>query len=113
MGRRDTMRECSLRCVSQRWPTSKQAQSGRRQEQTLLGVVRVLGVLVASPVAAYSANITVNVTSNLFPMADTAFGLHTSDYDNEHGNPALLGRLIDSGVNTLRYPRVGPRCYEA
>ncbi len=52
---------------------------------------------------ALAANVTVNVASNLFPVASTAYGMHTSVYDNQNGNAALPSRLIESGVNTLRY----------
>ncbi|HUJ08613.1 MAG TPA: YDG domain-containing protein [Verrucomicrobiae bacterium] len=76
-------------------------------KRKLLIQIGGLFVLLSAPLAAFSANIAVNVTSNLFPISDTAFGMHTSVYDNEHGNPALPGRLIESGVNTLRYPGGG------
>ena len=56
---------------------------------------------------APAANVTVNVTSNLSIVAPTAFGIHTSVYDNQNGNAALPGRLVASGVNTLRYPGGG------
>src|ERR1022692_155196 len=55
------------------------------------------------PGLAFAANVTVNVTSNLFPVASTAYGIHTSVYDNQNGNANLPSRLIESGVNTLRY----------
>jgi hypothetical protein len=56
---------------------------------------------------ARAANVTVNIASNLFPVAGTAYGIHTSVYDNQNGNAALPGRLVQSGVNTLRYPGGG------
>lgn len=52
---------------------------------------------------AQAVNVTVNVMSNLFPVASTAYGMHTSVYDNQNGNANLPSRLIESGVNTLRY----------
>ena len=55
------------------------------------------------PGIGLSANVTVNVTSNLFPVAGTAYGMHTSVYDNQNGNVSLPARLIESGVSTLRY----------
>jgi alpha-L-arabinofuranosidase len=56
---------------------------------------------------AQVANVAVNVTSNLFPVAGTAYGMHTSVYDNQNGNANLPARLIESGVSTLRYPGGG------
>lgn len=52
---------------------------------------------------AQVVNVAVNVTSNLFQVASTAYGMHTSVYDNQNGNANLPSRLIESGVNTLRY----------
>jgi len=66
-----------------------------------------LFVLLSNPLVAFSANVTVNVTSNLFPIANTAYGMHTSVYDNQNGSANLPSRLIESGVNTLRYPGGG------
>ena len=60
-----------------------------------------------NPAVTAPANVTVNVTSNLFPVSNTAYGMHTSVYDNQNGNAALPGLLIESGVNTLRYPGGG------
>jgi hypothetical protein len=65
-----------------------------------VGVVLLMAVSVGP---ALAANVTVNVTSNLFPVASTAYGMHTSVYDNQNGNAALPSRLIESGVSTLRY----------
>jgi hypothetical protein len=69
-------------------------------------LARALGVFVFCivPVQVFGANVTVNVSSNLFPVAATALGMHTSVYDNinQYSN-ALAGRLIESGVDTLRY----------
>ena len=67
------------------------------------------GVVVSMvlPLSLLAANVTVNATNKLSTVADAAFGLHTSVYDNQHGNAALPGRLIESGVNTLRYPGGG------
>ena len=59
------------------------------------------------PGLGFAANVTVNVTSNLFPVANTAYGMHTSVYDNQNGNANLPARIIESGVNTLRYPGGG------
>ncbi|HVM59772.1 MAG TPA: YDG domain-containing protein [Verrucomicrobiae bacterium] len=64
-------------------------------------------LLLFTPIVAYPANVTINVTSNLFSVSGTAYGMHTSVYDNQNGNAALPGRLIESGVNTLRYPGGG------
>jgi hypothetical protein len=59
------------------------------------------------PGLVFAANVSVNVTSNLFPVASMAYGLHTSVYDNQNLNANLPSRLIESGVNTLRYPGGG------
>ncbi len=66
-----------------------------------------LVILLSGPSVAFSANVTVNATSNLFPVANTAYGVHTSVYDNQNGNSSLPSLLIESGVNTLRYPGGG------
>ncbi len=59
--------------------------------------------LVFLPAMLFSANVKIDVSSNLFPVASTAYGMHTSVYDNQNGNANLPARLIESGVNTLRY----------
>jgi hypothetical protein len=66
-----------------------------------------LVILLFHSFAADAASVTVNVASNLFSIANTAYGLHTSVYDNQNGNAALPGRLLASGINTLRYPGGG------
>jgi hypothetical protein len=68
-----------------------------------------IGIFSAAllPGFAFAANVSVNVTSNLFPVASTAYGMHTSVYDNQNLNANLPSRLIESGVNTLRYPGGG------
>jgi hypothetical protein len=64
-----------------------------------------LGVIIlansSGPVGA--ANVTINAGNELSTVGDAAFGLHTSVYDNQNGNANLPSRLIQSGVNTLRY----------
>src|ERR1017187_7182960 len=66
------------------------------------------GILVfVLPVLCEAANVTVNVSSNVSTVATTAYGIHTSVYDNQNANAALPGQLIASGVNTLRYPGGG------
>src|SRR5215467_12884532 len=61
-------------------------------------------VLVSLPVQLLTAaNVSVNALNNLSTVASTAYGIHTSVYDNQNGNASLPGRLIESGVNTLRY----------
>ncbi len=64
-------------------------------------VVVVLAVLPWDAIAG--ANVAVNVSSNLSTLGDAAFGMHTSVYDNQNGNANLPGRLMESGVDTLRY----------
>jgi hypothetical protein len=68
------------------------------------GAICSLALLI---LPAPAANVTVNVSNTLSVVAPTAFGIHTSVYDNQNGNAALPGRLIESGVNTLRYPGGG------
>jgi hypothetical protein len=66
------------------------------------------GILVfVLPVLCEAANVTVNVSSSVSTVATTAYGIHTSVYDNQNANAALPGQLIASGVNTLRYPGGG------
>src|SRR5579859_2383991 len=60
-------------------------------------------VLSALPASLLAANVTIDAAGELFPVAGTAYGMHTSVYDNQNGNAALPSRLIESGVNTLRY----------
>jgi hypothetical protein len=66
----------------------------------MVGAVILTTIL---PGLASAANVTINVSSNLFPVANTAYGMHTSVYDNQNGNANLPSRLIESSVNTLRY----------
>jgi Putative Ig domain len=56
---------------------------------------------------AFAANVSINATNTLSTVAGTAFGIHTSVYDNQNGNAALPGLLIQSGVKALRYPGGG------
>lgn len=58
---------------------------------------------VLLPGLAFAANVSINATNKLSMVAGTAFGIHTSVYDNQSGNANLPSRLIESGVNTLRY----------
>jgi hypothetical protein len=62
---------------------------------------------LCNPHTSFAANVTVNVTSNLFPVATPAYGMHVSVYANEIGNANLPSRFIESGVNYLRYPGGG------
>jgi hypothetical protein len=68
-----------------------------------------LGVflLTVLPTWLWAANITINAANQLSTVGSAAFGLHTSVYDNQNGNPNLPSMLIQSGVNTLRYPGGG------
>jgi hypothetical protein len=50
-----------------------------------------------------AANVTINASNRLSTIGNAAYGIHTSVYDNQNGNASLPGRLIESGVNTLRY----------
>lgn len=59
------------------------------------------------PGLAFAANVSVNATNKLSTVAATAFGIHTSVYDNQNGNASLPTLLIQSGVKVLRYPGGG------
>lgn len=60
-------------------------------------------LLVVSPAPLRAANVTIDAANQLSTVGNAAFGLHTSVYDNQNGNASLPSRLIQSGVNTLRY----------
>jgi len=64
-------------------------------------------ILTASSGLALAANVTIDAANELSTVGDAAFGLHTSVYDNQNLNANLPSRLIQSGVNTLRYPGGG------
>jgi len=68
---------------------------------------QILAVLLLVPLLARATNVTVDVSNSVFTVTDTALGVHTSVYDNQNGNAALPGRLIESGVTALRYPGGG------
>jgi alpha-L-arabinofuranosidase len=54
-----------------------------------------------------TANVTVNVSSNLAVVPATGYGLHTSVYTLTFDDPALPGKLSQGGVSMLRYPGGG------
>ena len=54
-----------------------------------------------------TANITVNVASNLATVASTAYGIHASIYANQLGNSGLTSQLVQGGVKMIRYPGGG------
>ncbi len=60
-------------------------------------------VTLILPAVGLAANVTVNVSSNLVTVCGAVFGMGTAIYDNINGDPALPGRIMASGVNTLRY----------
>jgi alpha-L-arabinofuranosidase len=62
-----------------------------------------VAVATVQPLAG-TANVYVNVASNLSTVAGSLYGMGTAVYDNQNGNAALPNLLIQSGVNTLRYP---------
>lgn len=64
-------------------------------------------MLTVSPKLLWAANVTINAANPLSTVGNAAFGLHTSVYDNQNGNPSLPTRLIQAGVTTLRYPGGG------
>jgi hypothetical protein len=59
------------------------------------------------PVMAFAANVTVNVTRNLCGVGGTVDGMGTALYDNTWNDIARPGRVMQSGVNALRYPGGG------
>src|SRR6185503_14528364 len=65
--------------------------------------VAILALLFCTARIAPAANVTVNTANTLSTIASNAYGIHTSVYDNQNGNGTLPARLIESGVNTLRY----------
>ena len=56
---------------------------------------------------ASAANVSINATNTLSTVAASAYGIHTSVYDNQNGNSSLSNLLIQSGVKVLRYPGGG------
>jgi len=97
------MREIHLWSVSRLRSVGEETRSCVLGRQKLFVVVGAFYVFVVSPSVVLSANVTVNAASNPIPVATTAYGMRTSVYDNHFGNPNVPGRLIESGVNTLRY----------
>ena len=65
-----------------------------------------LATLIFSAVG-FAANVTVNVSSNLFTVGNAVFGIGTAVYDNTWGDTSLPGKVMQSGVNTVRYPGGG------
>jgi hypothetical protein len=66
------------------------------------------GVICAliSPCLASAATVVVDASSPVSVVGSNAFGIHTSVYDNinQYTNTGQLpSRLVESGVNTLRY----------
>ena len=64
-------------------------------------------VSVLGPPAIVTANVIINVSSNLAVVPATGYGLHTSVYANTFGDPALPGDLNQGGISMLRYPGGG------
>jgi len=54
-----------------------------------------------------AATVTVDASRPLAIVPETAFGLHTSVYDNQNANASLPSLLVESGVSVLRYPGGG------
>jgi hypothetical protein len=80
------------------------------EEKRKRGRLRLAGVVLLMAVStgpASAANVTINAGNELSTVAATAFGLHTSVYDNQNGNPNLPGQLKQAGVTALRYPGGG------
>ena len=65
---------------------------------------RIATVIVLLPLfASADVNVTINAGKPLSVLSDATYGMHTSVYDNQNGNANLPGRLLQSGINTLRY----------
>ena len=79
---------------------------GRKRELWHVFLVGTI-VLTASSRLVSAANVTINAANQLSTVSDAAFGIHTSVYDNQNGNASLSSRLLQSGVNALRYPGGG------
>jgi alpha-L-arabinofuranosidase len=72
-----------------------------------LAIVSLITVAPQLLPAASTANVTVNAAAKLSTVAATAYGVHTSVYDNQNGNASLPNLLLQSGVKALRYPGGG------
>src|ERR1700730_13306564 len=70
-------------------------------------VLAALAIGGLAPAMAYNANVTVNVTMTKSTIPATAYGIHTSVYDNNFANTSTPARLNAIGVNTLRWPGGG------
>ena len=55
-------------------------------------------------VASVPVNVGVNAANSVRIVPNNALALHTSVYDNQHGNTQLDNRLIEAAVEMLRYP---------
>jgi hypothetical protein len=86
-------------------PTWKSAtqQTWKSALRDTTSPLAILTLLLFSRLIASGANVTVNTATTLFTVASNAYGIHTSVYDNQNGSGTLPTRLIESGVNTLRY----------
>src|SRR5271166_1154229 len=73
--------------------------------QAVGSVLLALAIFSGPPV--FAANVTINASDEVSTVAPTAFGVHTSVYDNENGNSSLPSLLIQSGIKALRYPGGG------
>jgi alpha-L-arabinofuranosidase len=65
------------------------------------------GLLVNTAAVAGTADVSVNVLSNLSTVASTAYGIHASIYANQLGNAGLTNQLAQSRVKMIRYPGGG------
>lgn len=63
--------------------------------------------MFARPGLLAAVNVTIDAANTLSTVGDAAFGIHTSVYANQFGNANLPSRLVQSGINTLRYPGGG------
>lgn len=79
----------------------------RGKTASLWSCLAALPVLLIVPFYGLAANVTIDAGSIRSSVAETAFGVHTSVYGNQWANANLTNRLIQSGIDTLRYPGGG------
>ena len=78
--------------------------SQRAQLQWFAYLALVLTAWNDQVIASVPVNVGINAASPVRVVPETALALHTSVYDNQHGNGQLDNRLIEAGVEMLRYP---------
>lgn len=64
-------------------------------------------VISAAPALAYNATVSVNTATVKATIPATAYGIHTSVYDNNLNNSTTPGKLNAIGISMLRWPGGG------